>query len=231
MWVLQFQWLKFQGRTSPWWSLGDRRRWRCWICKTDGHWFRDCTKCRICKKDGHWAQNCPENLQNQADWDRGDREQGGGSMGEQPTAMNQGSEHLWLTSDLHTALCNEENACSPLEVSAMSNVSDKCLTTYKSGGFFRNAQIFQDGGRNTSFLFSRFWSRTICITTMWLAMSSDNDKQVHESTTASGHQIFEKLIEPLTCETEGGRMLKHAFLYSSGCTMGVRMANNKWWLG
>lgn len=64
-------------------------------------------------------------------------------MGEQPTATNQGSEnflttHIYTYTDLHTALCNEGNACPLLEVSAMSNVSDnlsdsdsnsKCLTT------------------------------------------------------------------------------------------------------
>lgn len=46
---------------------GKTRRWRCWICKTNDHLFRDCTKCRLCKKEGHWGQDCPKNQRNQAD--------------------------------------------------------------------------------------------------------------------------------------------------------------------
>ncbi|XP_016418964.1 uncharacterized protein LOC107748600 [Sinocyclocheilus rhinocerous] len=44
---------------------GNSERWGCWICETDDHTTRKCTKCRLCKKDGHWARECPENQQNQ----------------------------------------------------------------------------------------------------------------------------------------------------------------------
>ncbi len=37
----------------------------CWICKSDDHEMRRCTKCKLCKKDGHWAKDCPDNQQDQ----------------------------------------------------------------------------------------------------------------------------------------------------------------------
>ncbi|KAI2643111.1 Guanylate cyclase soluble subunit alpha-2 [Labeo rohita] len=36
------------------------RKWSCWICETDDHDMRSCSKCCVCKKDGHWAKHCPE---------------------------------------------------------------------------------------------------------------------------------------------------------------------------
>ncbi len=37
----------------------------CWICDTDDHEMRKCTKCRLCKKDDHCAKGCPENQRDQ----------------------------------------------------------------------------------------------------------------------------------------------------------------------
>ncbi|KAL0150426.1 hypothetical protein M9458_054243 [Cirrhinus mrigala] len=36
------------------------RKWSCWVCETDDHNMRDCSKCCVCKKDRHWAKHCPE---------------------------------------------------------------------------------------------------------------------------------------------------------------------------
>ncbi len=44
-------------------SQGEKRG--CWICKSDDHKRRRCTKCKLCKKDGHWAKDCPDNQQDQ----------------------------------------------------------------------------------------------------------------------------------------------------------------------
>ncbi len=42
-------------------------------------------------------------------------------------------------------------------------------------------------------------------------------EKTNESISASGHTIFERFTVPLNCETEGGRVLKHAFIYSPNC--------------
>ncbi|XDV23650.1 hypothetical protein PO909_028138 [Leuciscus waleckii] len=34
-------------------------KWSCYVCATNAHSLRDCTKCRVCKKDGHWSSACP----------------------------------------------------------------------------------------------------------------------------------------------------------------------------
>ena len=34
-------------------------KWSCFVCSTNAHAARDCTKCKLCKQDGHWSSACP----------------------------------------------------------------------------------------------------------------------------------------------------------------------------
>ncbi len=45
--------------------------------------------------------------------------------------------------------------------------------------------------------------------------------KTNESISASGHTIFERFTVPLNCETEGGRVLNHAFVYSPKCPVSI----------
>lgn len=34
-------------------------KWLCYLCATNEHMTRNCTKCRVCRRDGHWSNACP----------------------------------------------------------------------------------------------------------------------------------------------------------------------------
>lgn len=50
-----------------------------------------------------------------------------------------------------------------------------------------------------------------------LPCKSELSNKIHESISATGHTTIEKCTEPLTCETEGGRVFKHTFLFAKSC--------------
>lgn len=43
----------------------------------------------------------------------------------------------------------------------------------------------------------------------------------HESLSASGHTVIERFTAPLTCETEGGKIFRHAFVCSPKCPVPI----------
>ncbi len=45
--------------------------------------------------------------------------------------------------------------------------------------------------------------------------------KTNESVSASGHTSVERFPVPLKCETEGGRVLNHAFVYSPKCPVSI----------
>ncbi len=45
--------------------------------------------------------------------------------------------------------------------------------------------------------------------------------KTNESVSASGHTSIERFTVPLTCETEGGRVLNRAFVYSPKCPVSI----------
>ncbi len=45
--------------------------------------------------------------------------------------------------------------------------------------------------------------------------------KTNESISASGHTSVERFTVPLNCETEGGRVLNHAFVYSPKCPVSI----------
>uniref|UniRef100_A0A9J8CJW6 ribonuclease H n=1 Tax=Cyprinus carpio carpio TaxID=630221 RepID=A0A9J8CJW6_CYPCA len=190
----------------------------CWVCGTEDHVTRKCTKCKLCKKDGHWARECPENQKTREE----DGEQEGGVLGEQPTATMPGSERLTTRihtyTDVHTALCSEEKACISLCASDLNNdVFDKCLMMYKSKGFLNMPRYpMQVEGIIVQFLVDSGATRS-SLRPCDLPCQPSLTNKTNESISVSGHQISERFTVPLNCETEVGRVLKHAFIYSPAC--------------
>lgn len=99
----------------------------------------------------------------------------------------------------------------------LSSVSDECLKLYKSTGFSQMPRypmivevvvinFLVDSGACQSTLRP---CDLPCVPKM--------TGKVYESTSASGHLISEQFTEPLECETDGGRTLKHKFLWSPKC--------------
>ncbi len=129
--------------------------------------------------------------------------------------------HNMLTyTDSNNALCNEENACNPLCVTAevLNNaVTDECLRMYKSSGFLRLPRYpMLVNGTMIDFMVDSGAARST-IRPCDLPCEPRMTDLVFESTSASGHTISENVTVPLKCETEGGRALKHAFLCSETC--------------
>ncbi len=121
---------------------------------------------------------------------------------------------------LNNAVCNEENACNPLCVTAevLNNaVTDECLRMYKSSGFLRLPRYpMLVSGTMIDFMVDSGAARST-IRPCDLPCEPRMTDLVFESTSASGHIISENYTVPLTCETEGGRALKHVFLCSETC--------------
>ncbi len=121
---------------------------------------------------------------------------------------------------LNNAVCNEENACNPLCVTAdvLNNaVTDECLRMYKSSGFLRLPRYpMLVDGTMIDFMVDSGAARST-IRPCDLPCEPRMTDLVFESTSASGHIISENYTVPLKCETEGGRALKHAFLCSETC--------------
>ncbi|XP_058617745.1 uncharacterized protein LOC131531182 isoform X1 [Onychostoma macrolepis] len=131
--------------------------------------------------------------------------------------------HTHTYTDVYTALCNEEKkACIYLCDSDLNNEdSDKCLMMYKSGAFKKmpNYPMLIEGVL-IEFLADSGASRS-SIRPCDLPCQPIVTDKTNESVSASGHTIFERFTVPLNCETEGGRVLKHAFIYSPNCPVPI----------
>ncbi len=155
-------------------------------------------------------------------------EQEGGVQGERPAATEQGSEkfltthiHTYTYTDVYTALCNEEKACKSLSDSDLNDEnSDECLM-YESEAFKKmpNYPMLVEGVM-IEFLVDSGASRSSIRPCDLPCQPSLSDK-TNESISASGHTIFERFTVPLNCETEGGRVLNHAFVYSPKCPVPI----------
>lgn len=94
---------------------------------------------------------------------------------------------------------------------------DKCEIMYKSEAFLRMPKYpMLVEGILIEFLADSGASRST-IRPCDLPCQPQLTGETNESISASGHVICERFTVPLECETEGGEVLKHAFLYTPAC--------------
>ncbi len=95
--------------------------------------------------------------------------------------------------------------------------SDKSLMMYKSEAFKKMPRypMFVEGVM-IEFLADSGASRS-CLRLCELPCQPSLSDKTNESVSTSGYTSVERFTVPLNCETEGGRVLNHAFVYSPKC--------------
>ncbi|KAL0149321.1 hypothetical protein M9458_055359, partial [Cirrhinus mrigala] len=148
-----------------------------------------------------------------------------GGEGERPQVK--GSEHKLIThaytyTDILTALRNEEKACFYVSMSEMNDENvEKQFAMYECEAFKvmpKYPLIVQ--GTMIDFLADSGATRST-VRPCDLPCKPELTDYVSESICVSGRTMVERYTKPLICETETGRVLKHAFLFSKTCPVPI----------